>query len=439
MSLAPPEKLRSLQAKLYGKAKAEPGYRFYLLYDKIHRQDVLAHAYEVARRNGGAPGVDGQTFEAIEAMGRASWLAGLEEELRTKCYRPQAVRRVMIPKADGGERPLGIPTIRDRVAQTAAKLVLEPIFEADLEPMAYGYRPDRSATDAIEAVHERLLEGYTAVVDADLSRYFDTIPHAELMTSLACRISDRHVLHLLKMWLTAPVEETDETGGKRTTGGKGNRKGTPQGGVISPLLANLYFNRLLKYWRKTGSGEAFAAHIVNYADDFVILSRGRAAEALAWTRRAVERLGLTLNEGKTRLKDARRERFDFLGYSFGPHCYRANGRSYLGASPSAKSLKRIKSRISALLGRGNKAPWPIVRDQVNRALRGWQGYFRYGSCQHAYRAVDRHVVDRVRAFLKDRHRLSGRGTRRYRLETVYGELGILALRTRPSATPGTRS
>jgi RNA-directed DNA polymerase len=258
------------------------------------------------------------------------------------------------------------------------------------------------------------------------------------MTSLARRISDRHVLHLVKMWLTVPVEETDETGGKRMTGGKGSGKGTPQGGVISPLLANLYFNRLLKYWRRTGSGEAFAAHIVNYADDFVTLSRGRAAEALAWTRRTVERLGLTLNEDKTRLKDARKERFDFLGYSFGPHCYRTSGRRYLGASPSAKSLKRIKSRISELLGRGNKAPWPIVRDQVNRALRGWQGYFHHGSCQHAYRAVDRHVVDRVRAFLKDRHRLGGRGTRRYRPDTVYGALGIHALQTRPSATPGSR-
>jgi RNA-directed DNA polymerase len=435
MSLEPPEKLRSLQRKLYGKAKAAPDYRFYLLYDKIHRPDILAHAYALARHKDGAPGVDGETFERIEAAGLAGWLAGLEDELRTKRYRAQPVRRVMIPKPGGGERPLGIPTIRDRVVQTAAKLVLEPIFEADLEPTAYGYRPDRSAIDAVEAVHKHLMAGYTAVVDADLSKYFDTIPHAELMKSVARRISDRHVLHLIKMWLTVPVEETDADGGKRQTGGKSNRKGTPQGGVISPLLANLYFNRVLKYWRITGCGAAFSAHIVNYADDFVILSRGKAAEALAWTRRTMSRLGLTLNEAKTTLKYARRERFDFLGYSFGPHCYRLTGSRYLGASPSAKSLARIKSKVSEVLDRGNKAPWPTVRNQVNRLLRGWQGYFRYGSCALAYRAVDRHVVDRVRAFLVDRHRLNSHGTRRYRFETVFGDLGIQALRTHAAATP----
>ena len=439
MSLEPPEKLRSLQGKLYDKAKAEPGYRFYLLYDKIHRSDILAHAYALARHNDGAPGVDGETFDRIEAAGLGAWLAGLAEELRTKRYRAQPVRRVLIPKPGGGERPLGIPTIRDRVAQTAAKLVLEPIFEADLEPTAYGYRPGRRATDAVEAVHKRLREGHTEVVDADLSGYFDSIPHAALMKSVARRISDRQVLHLIKMWLTVPVEETDADGGKRLTGGKSQRRGTPQGGVISPLLANLYFNRVLKYWRITGCGTAFRAHIVNYADDFVILSRGKAAQALAWTRQTMSRLGLTLNEAKTTLKQARTERFDFLGYSFGPHVHRLTGRRYIGVSPSAKSLARIKSKVSDVLAHGNKAPWPLVRDQVNRLLRGWQGYFRYGSTAGAYRAVNRHVVDRTRAFLVDRHRLNSHGTRQYRFETVFGELGIYALQTKPTATPGTRS
>ena len=436
MNLEPPEKLRSLQGKLYDKAKAEPDYRFYLLYDKHYRTDILAHAYALARHNDGAPGVDGQTFDRIEAAGVADWLAGVAEALRTKRYRAEPVRRVMIAKPGGGERPLGIPTIRDRVVQTAAKLVLEPIFEADLEPTAYGYRPDRSANDAVAAVHKRLLEGYTAVVDADLSKYFDSIPHAALMKSVARRISDRDVLHLIKMWLTVPVEESDAGGGKRLTGGKSNRRGTPQGGVISPLLANLYFNRVLKHWRISGCGEAFRAHIVNYADDFVILSRGKAVEALAWTRRTMSRIGLALNEAKTTLKDARSERFDFLGYSFGPHLHRPNARRYLGASPSAKSLARIKSKVSAVLARGNKAPWPTVTEELNRLLRGWQGYFRYGSCALAYRAVNRHVVDRTRAFLVDRHRLNSHGTRPYRFETVFGELGIHALRTQPAATPG---
>src|SRR5271157_4923147 len=276
MSLEPPEKLRSLQGKLYDKAKAEPGYRFYLLYDKIHRPDVLTHAYALVRRNDGAPGVDGVTFDRIEAAGLAHWLAGLAEELRTKRHRAQPVRRVLIPKPGGGERPLGIRGIRDRVAQTAAKLVLEPIFEADLETTAYGYRPGRSAGDAISRVHRHLLTGHTDMVDADLSKYFDTIPHRDLMQSVARRIVDRHVLHLIKMWLTAPVEERDGDGARRMKSGKNDGRGTPQGGVVSPLLANLYMNRFLKHWRLTGCGEAFKAHVVAYADDFVILSRARA-------------------------------------------------------------------------------------------------------------------------------------------------------------------
>ena len=303
MSLVTPEKIRSLQRKLYRKAKAEPAFRFYVLYDKICREDILRHAYGLARANAGAPGVDGVSFAEIEASGLEAWLAGLREELVSKTYRPDPVRRVMIPKPDGGERPLGIPTIRDRVVQTAAKLVLEPIFEADFEDSAYGYRPARGAVDAVKEVHRLICRGYTDVVDADLSKYFDTIPHAELMRCVARRIVDRHVLRLIKMWLRAPIEERDGDGKRRIVGGKGNRRGTPQGGVASPLLANIYMNRFLKHWRLTGCGEAFRAHVVAYADDFVILSRGRAAEALAWTKAVMTRLGLTLNEAKTSLRE----------------------------------------------------------------------------------------------------------------------------------------
>jgi RNA-directed DNA polymerase len=428
MSLTTPESIRTLQRKLYCKAKAEPAYRFYLLYDKIHRDDILAHAYALARANAGAPGVDGMTFAAVEAMGQGEWLAAIRKDLVAKTYRPAPVRRVMIPKPGGGERPLGIPPIRDRVVQTAAKLVLEPIFEADLDPAAHGYRPGRSGANAIKVVHVLLCRGYTDVVDADLSKYFDTIPHQDLMRSVARRIVDRHVLRLIKLWLKAPVEERDDDGTRRMTGGKNSRQGTPQGGVISPLLANLYMNRFLKHWRGTGRGEVYRAQVVSYADDFVILSRGHAAEALAWTRRVMAKLGLALNETKTAIRDARRERFDFLGYSFGPHHYRKDGHWYLGASPSKKSVLRLKAKVSDILVPGNIGAWPEVRDRLNRLLRGWSTYFGYGTRLPAYRAVDNHVYDRVRYFLVRRHKVPSHGTRRFPREAVFGALGVFHLR-----------
>ena len=421
MSLVTPDKLRSLQRKLYRKAKAEPGFRFYVLYDKICREDILAHAYALARSNAGSPGVDGVTFAMIEAAGLEAWLSGLREDLVSRTYRPEPVRRVSIPKPGGGSRPLGIPTIRDRVAQTAAKLVLEPIFEADFEDNAYGYRPRRGAADAIRQVHRLTCRGLTDVIDADLSKYFDTIPHADLLQSVARRIVDRHVLHLIKMWLTAPVEERDGDGTRRMSGGKGNKRGTPQGGVLT-------MNRFLKHWRQSGRGEAFQAEIVSYADDFVILCRGHAAEALAWTRSVMTRLGLSLNEAKTSVKDARTEHFDFLGYTFGPHRFRKDGHWYLGASPSRKSVQRLKTKVGDLLVPGNKGSWLEVRDHLNRLLRGWSGYFGYGTRLTAYRAIDHHVYERVRNFLVKRHKVQGRGTRRFSHDVVFGDRGVLRLR-----------
>jgi RNA-directed DNA polymerase len=437
MSLTTPDNIRTLQRKLYVKAKAEPAYRFYLLYDKIYRPDILLHAYNLVRANRGAPGVDGVTCAAIEAAGRETWLAGIASELRTKTYQPQPVRRVMIPKPGGGERPLGIPTIRDRVVQTATKLVLEPIFEADLEPTTYGYRPGRSGIDAVKAVHRLLCQGFTDVVDADLSKYFDTIPHQDLLCSVAARIVDRHVLRLLKLWLKTPVEETDPDGRRRMSGGKQSTCGTPQGGVISPLLANRYMNRFLRHWRNQEREEAFRAHVVAYADDFVILSRGHADEALAWTRRVMARLGLTVNEAKTAVRDARQERFDFLGYSFGPHHYRKNGNWYLGASPSKKSVQRLKVRAGEILVPSDNAPWDEVRDRLNQLLRGWAAYFSYGTRQTAYRAVDRYVHETVRGFLKRRHKVPTRGTRQFSEKVVFGKLGVLRLRRMHIGAPPT--
>jgi RNA-directed DNA polymerase len=411
MSLETPEKIRNLQRKLYRKAKQEPDFRFYLLYDKVHRRDILHHAYLLCKANGGAPGVDGETFERIEEQGRIEWVERLGKELRDKTYKPQAVRRVMIPKPGGGERPLGIPTIRDRVAQTAAVLVLEPIFEADFVEEAYGYRPRRSALDAVKEVHQSLKDGYTHVVDADLSKYFDTIPHRELLRSIARRVVDRNMLRLIRMWLKVSVEEKDERGNKRMSGGKASKMGTPQGGVISPLLANIYMHRFLRYWHKCGMGEKLKARIVNYADDFVILTRGKAHEAMEWTARVMDRLGLTLNRTKTCVRNAQKESFNFLGYCFGVLVDHRTGERYMGACPSGKSVERVKGKLHQVLSPWNTGPWEEVAGQVNRVLIGWSNYFSHGTLKAAYRAVDNQTYDRVRHFLRRRHKIKSSGTK----------------------------
>jgi RNA-directed DNA polymerase len=428
VSLATPEKLRRLREALYTKVKQEPACRFYLLYDKVSRADILAHAYAVVQQRGGAPGVDGVTFEDIERGGRERWLGAVGEEVRTETSRPQPVRRVLIPKPGGGERPLGIPTIRDRVVQTAALLILQPIFDADLEPTAYGYRPGRTALEAVQMVHRALCAGHTEVVDADVSQYFDTIPHADLMKSLARRISDRRMLRLLKMWLKAPVAEQADGGGWRFTGGKRGTRGIPQGGVVSPLLANVYMNRYLKVFRLRGLDRRYGARLVNYADDLVVLCRSGAAEVLAQTRRWFAQMGLTLNEQKTRVCDGRRESFTFLGYTFGPMHYRKDGHGYLGAAPAKKAVQRVKGRIRQILRPGNQGSWDQVRDELNRVVRGWANYFAYGTRALAYRAVDWYVYECVRHFLRRRHKVPTRGTRRFSPEMVFGKLGVFQLR-----------
>jgi group II intron reverse transcriptase/maturase len=424
MSLATPESIQELQRKLYLKAKQEPTYRFYALYDKVYRRDILVHAYRLAKSNGGAAGVDGIRFADIESYGERRFLVELRQELQERRYRPEAVLRVMIPKPNGGERPLGIPTIKDRVVQTAVKLVLEPIFEADLTDNAYGYRPGRSAQQAVRAVHQGLKAGLVEVVDADLSKYFDTIPHAELLRSVARRISDGTMLHLIKMWLKAAVEENNDSGG-RTRRSTGNR-GTPQGGVLSPLLANIYMRRFLKAWEQRGHDRRFGSRIVNYADDFVILCRRNAAGALSEARSIFQRIGLILNETKTRICLAPNEPFDFLGYRFGTQYSFGSGRKYVAAYPSDKSVSRLKDTLRRMIG--THMSWQsegeLVGD-VNRVVRGWINYFSYGTLWKTYTKLERFLQQRLRDWLVHKHRVGSRGECRYPALYLYETLGLV--------------
>lgn len=432
--LKTPESIRKLQRKLYHKAKQEPSRRFHALYDKIYRADILSHAYNLVRSNKGGAGIDGITFEAIETgKGVPAFIAELKEALRNKTYKPDPVKRVMIPKSDRSRRPLGIPTIRDRVAQMAVKLVIEPIFEADFCKSSYGFRPKKSAHDAVDDVTYCMNSGYTEIIDADISKYFDTIPHVKLMAVVAERICDGAILHLIQMWLKAPVMEEDKDGLKRNIGGgKGIRKGTPQGGVISPLLANLYLHILDRVWDRRQLQQRLGARIVRYADDIVILCRKETDKAMTELRRIMELLDLTLNEEKTEIVNAHKGKFDFLGFEIRMGRGMKTGKHYPHVQPSKKSVQMIKNRITNLTRRERTImPMEWIVKEVNATVRGWVGYFHYRNCSQALGQVRNHVEQRMITHLRKRHKVRDRkkGCVKFPNRSLYERYGLYKVPT----------
>jgi RNA-directed DNA polymerase len=427
--LETPEKIRELQRKLYRKAKQEREYRFYLLYDKIYRMDILSHAYRLVRANKGAAGIDGETFEQIEERGGAEkYLEEIAGELKRKDYKPQTVRRVYIPKATGGKRPLGIPVIKDRVVQMAVKIVIEPIFEADFQDNSYGFRPKRNAHQAVDDVKNHLFRGRTEVIDADISKYFDTIPHDKLMQVVAKRIVDKQILRLIKMWLKAPIVEEREDGKKEY---KGNDKGTPQGGVISPLLANIYLNVLDTLWAVKKVQEKLGARLVRYADDRVVLCKGNTGRILKGIKRVLDELGLMLNEEKTCVVDVRQGSFDFLGFTIGMKRSTRTGRIYPHIEPSKEAQKQIRSEIKRLTTEKYSAvPTGVVIRRVNEVARGWVGYFRYGNCTKALVTLKRYLVYRMRIYQRRKHHYCSFGYKAYPDRYYHDSLGLYEVPTK---------
>jgi group II intron reverse transcriptase/maturase len=423
--LTTPDAIQELQKKLYQKAKQDSEFRFYALYDKVYRRDIMEHAYHRVKANKGVPGIDGMTFAAIEEEGAERYVETITEELRNKTYKPLPVKRVYIPKPNGGKRPLGIPTIRDRVVQMAVKLIIEPLFEADFQDSSYGFRPGRDAHQAMNEVSLQLRCKNTQVIDADISKYFDTIPHDRLLKAVAKRIVDKNILKLIKMWLKAPIAEDED--GKRTY--TSNDEGTPQGGVISPLLANIYLNTL-DVAMKT-------ARLVRYADDLVVLCRYNVHKTLGNMTDVLHNLGLTLNHDKTRILDATHARFTFLGFTIHVTKSPRTGKTFPLIVPSKNAVSHIKKEIKETTCRQNLAlPKEVIITRLNEAVRGWANYFYYGNCSKAFAHLKNYLEERARMYLRRKHRLKSMGYKKYPNTYLYQKLGLYRI---PTTAPWTQA
>jgi len=430
------ETVRALQRRLYLKAKYQPGFRFYSLYDKIYRGDVLQRAYDLVKKNKGSPGIDRETFETIESgIGRAVYLKEITQALKARSYRAMPVKRVDIPKPNGETRPLGIPSIKDRIVQMAVKLVIEPIFEAGFDPHSYGFRPRRSAHQAMDDIKQGLLTGHVQIIDADLSKYFDTIPHDKLLKTVAQRIVDGPLLSLLRQWLKVRVIRVEKGRETSVGGGKKARKGTPQGGVISPLLANIYLNLLDRVWARGELVEKHKARLVRYADDIVILCAGDTALAYEQLQKILSKLELQLNEEKTQIRDARKEKFDFLGYSIQMAKAKQSGKYFPLVEPSDKAMQSIKQKIKYYTRRDmNPVPIDVIVDKLNQSVRGWSNYFYYGHGHRKMKRIKYYLGESLRLHLRYRHKLKNRGAayNRFPYSYIHDYLGLYKVPTSPA-------